>query len=65
MTHAAEDAKKEKYSLITWSANQYSVYGKECGGSSRNLKYIYLRFQLYYSRAYIQNTLHLTAKTLA
>ena len=48
--HAGEDVEQGEHSFIAgWSANLYSHYGNQYGGSLESRKSIYLKTQLYHS----------------
>jgi hypothetical protein len=51
-------------SIVSGSANLYSHFRNQYGGSPENLESIYFKTQLYHSWAYTQKTLHLTTSTL-
>jgi hypothetical protein len=62
--HAGKDVEKEEHSSIAGEiANRYNHSGNQCGRSSENCKYIYLKTQVYHSWAYIQKTPHHTTRT--
>jgi hypothetical protein len=59
ITHVGEDVEKEEHSSIDGGiANWHNHYGNQSGGSSENLKQIYLKTQLFHSWKYTQKMPH-------